>query len=221
MRKPIVWALAFVVLGTVLAACGTPPPLKSVKYLQDNSLLQQDPKGPRTFHGITVGQTTFTDAQSILKADTAFSNVQPQDKPPSAAFSTKDGEACCQLSANDSGIVNALLVKVTPSITAGDVIKTFGNPQYVNSVDYTDKEVAMALIYPDLGIVTWVSPGDATSKLDATSPVVMVLFLDPKDWHSVLDTATLQGWNGFLPYSTYKNATPVVTPRVTVTPGGQ
>jgi len=221
MRKILVWALAFVVLGTVLAACGTPPPLKSDKYLQDTSLLQQDPKGPRVFHGITVGQTTFTDAQSKLKADAAFSAFQSQDKPPSAAWSTKDGEACCQLSANDSGVVNALLIKVAPTMKAGDVIKAYGNPKYVNSVDYTDKEVAMALIYPDLGIVTWVSPGDANSKLDENSPVVMVLYLDPKDWPKVLDTAKLQGWNGFLPYATYKNATPVVTPRVTVTPNGQ
>src|SRR5579859_5168110 len=221
MKKTIVRALAFTLLTVLLASCGAPPPLKSDKYLSDTSLLNPDPscRGP-CFHGITLGKTTYTDALRKVKADTAFSNVQSQDSPPAANWSTKAGEACCQLSANDKGLVNALLVKVAPGMTAQDVIDKYGKPQYVNSVDYTDQEVAMALIFPDKGLVTWVSPGDPKSSLDGKSPVVMVLYLDPNDWKSVLDTATLQGWNGFLPYATYKNATPVVTPRITVTPGG-
>ena len=52
----------------------------------------------------------------------------------------------------------------------------------------------------------------------APDPVVVVLYLAPGDFPNLLATATLQGWNGFLPYKTYKDATPIVTPRVTVTP---
>src|SRR5260221_704753 len=98
MRKSSLLLTLFVVLSIVLAACGTPPPLRSDKYLADTSLLSQDPCAPPCFQGITAGKTTFTDALDIIKKNTtAFSNVQSQDKPPQAVWSTKDGETCCQI----------------------------------------------------------------------------------------------------------------------------
>jgi hypothetical protein len=50
--------------------------------------------------------------------------------------------------------------------------------------------------------------------------VVIVLYLnpEPKEFDKMLDTATLQAWNGYIPYKTYKAATPIVTPRVTAAP---
>ncbi len=222
MRKLLVKSLALVLVGLILVSCSPPPPLKSDKYLKDNSLLQPAPSGctEPCFHGITPGVTTFTDAVAKIKADTAFSDVQTQDKPPAASWSAADTkEACCQLSANpDTGLVNAILVKVAPKMFVKDVMDKYGDPKYVNAVDYSDSEVAVALIYPEKGVVTWINPGNKDSKVDSTSPVVMVLYIDPKDWSKVLDQATLQAWNGFLPYAQYKGATPVVTPRVTATP---
>ena len=219
MKKAIVLTLAFIIVGALLAGCGTPPPLKSDKYLNDTSLITQQPCGAPCFHDITVGQTTFTDALSKLRADSAFANIQSQDNPKAANWAAQGGDTCCQLSADqNTGIVNGLLLKVAPKMTAQQVVDKYGEPKYVSTVDYTDKEVAVALIFPEKGLVVWTSPGDANSSLQASSPVVLVVFLDPKDWDKVLDTATLQGWNGFQPYNTYKSATPVVTPRVTATP---
>jgi hypothetical protein len=218
MKKALTLTVAFVIVGGLLAGCGANPPLKSEKYLNDTSLIGEGPCTAPCFHDITVGQTNYTDAVAKLKADAAFANMQLQDKPAAASWSAKDGEPCCQMSANDSGVVNALLVKVAPNLTAQQVIDKYGQPTYVNSVDYSDKEVAIAMIFPEKGLVTWVAPGDANSTISANSPVVMALLLDPKEWQTVLDTATFQAWNGFLPYQTYKNATPVVTPRVTPTP---
>ncbi|MEP7286843.1 MAG: hypothetical protein ABI947_13870 [Chloroflexota bacterium] len=222
MKKILGLTVAFVIFGALLAGCGAPPPLKSDKYLKDTSLLSQDAScsGP-CFHGIIVGKTNFSDALTTIKADPTFDNVQSQDKsgdkPAGASWAAKDGDPCCQLSATLEGVVSAMLVKVAPTMTAQQVIDKFGQPKFVNPVDYTDKEVAVAMVYPEKGLVAWVTPGDSTSQLAANSPVVMVLFLDPNDWDKIKDTATLQGWNGFLPYQTYKNATPVVTPRITPT----
>src|SRR3954468_24096225 len=164
MKKTLVTTLAFIVIGGLLAGCGAPPPLKSDKYLKDTTVVDDSSCTTPCFHGITVGQTTYTDALAKVKADPMFANVQNQDKPPAASWSAKDGEACCQLSANpDTGVVNAMLVKLSPKLTAQQIIDKFGEPKYVNSVDYSDQEVAVAMIYPDKGLVTWVAPGDANS----------------------------------------------------------
>src|SRR5688572_17761603 len=78
----------------------TLPPLKSESYLEDMSLIEQEPCGPPCFQGITVGQTTFMDALSKVKGNKTFSHVQSQDHPPHAAWSTAGGVPCCQMSAD-------------------------------------------------------------------------------------------------------------------------
>jgi hypothetical protein len=215
--------VALVIFGLLVTACGAPPPLKSETYLDDTSLVTgPDTCAPPCFRGIVVGKTTFTDALSKVKADAGFASVQSQDKPPAAAWAAAGGDACCQMTANqDTGLIDAMLVKVKPRMTVAQVIGKYGKPGYTTVVDYTPEEVAIGLIFPKVGLVTWVTPGDANSTLKQSDPVVIVLYLDPKDFGKLLDTSTLLGWNGFLPYQTYKNATPVVTPRVTLTPSSQ
>ncbi len=223
MRKAFVPVIALVVLGLVLSACGTPPPLVSDKYLDDSTLVSppENCTAP-CFHGITIGQTTYTDAVSKIKADSAFSDVQSQDKPPAAQWKAAGGDACCQLSANqDSGLVDAILVKLKPKVTVQQVIDKYGKPDYVTYVDYSQQEVALGLVFSKIGLVTWVTPGDANSTLKQSDPVVVVLYTDPKDFSKILDTATFQGWNGYLSYQAYKSATPIVTPRITITPSAQ
>ncbi len=228
MRKTLTLTFGLVIVGVLTAACGAPPPLQSNTYLKDTSLIATaaaDSANPCTapcFHGITPGQTTYTDAIALIKKDAAFSNVQSQDtaKPPQASWSTAGGEACCQMTADDKGVVNALIAKVTPDMTLQQVIDKYGQPKYVFPVDYSDTEVAIATIYPDQGLVVWVSPGNANSKVAPDSKVVMVLFLDPKTWNDQLSMATLKGWNGFTDYSAYQTETPIVTPAITPTPGG-
>ncbi len=219
MRKPFVLIAALLAVSLLVSACSPPPPLKSDKYLNDDSLVSQNPCGPPCWHGITVGETTYTDALSKIKADPAFTNVQTQDKPPAAAWAPSGGDSCCQLSADEtSGLINGILLKVTPKMTVKQVIDKYGPPDYVSPVDYTPQEVALGLVFQKSSVVTWVTPGDPNSSLKETDPVVIVLYLNPKDFKNVLDLATFQAWNGYQPYQTYKNATPIVTPRVTVTP---
>src|SRR5262249_33308305 len=135
MRKLFVKSAALLLVGLILASCSPPPPLKSEKYLKDTSLLTPAPSGcaDPCFHGITPGVTTFTDAVAKIKADTAFSDVQTQDKPPAASWSAADTkEACCQLSANpETGLVNAVLVKVAPKMTVKDVMGKYEDPKFV------------------------------------------------------------------------------------------
>src|SRR5579864_3938971 len=163
IRKTSVLLVLLIVASLTLSACSPPPPLVSDKYLNDSSLISATPCGPPCFQNITIGQTTFSAAVTALKANTLFSNVQSQDSPPQADWATAGGEACCQLTADDKGVVNALLVKLSPGVTAKQVIDKYGPPTYVTGVDYSSTEVALALIFPKLGLIAWVTPGDATS----------------------------------------------------------
>src|SRR5262249_36830838 len=89
MKKASVLITAFCILAVFVAACGAPPPLKSDKYLNDTSLIATEDAecGSPCFHGIIPGKTTFADALSKVKADSAFTNVQSNDNPPSAGWS--------------------------------------------------------------------------------------------------------------------------------------
>ena len=218
MRKLFTLVIFATVLATVLSSCGAPPPLRSDKYLNDTSVLTQNPCAAPCFHDITPGKTTFSEAVSKLKEDKAFTNVQTKDKPSVATWDATGGDQCCQLSANDNGLVTAVVARVAPKMTLGDVIAKYGDPQYVSGVDYSDQESVLQIVFPEKGLVTLVVPGDAKSTLSATSPVVVLLLIDPNDWKTTLDMSTLQGWAGYQSYQTYKSATPIVTPRVTATP---
>src|SRR5262249_15210505 len=148
---------ALSILAIFAAACGTPPPLKSDKYLSDVSLVATEDAscGTPCFHGIIPGQTTYNDAVNKIKGDKAFTSVQTNDIAPSAGWSVAgSGEACCQLTADQTkGIVDAVVAKVTPNMTLQQVIDKYGQPQYTFPVDYTSDEVAIAVIYPDKGLV--------------------------------------------------------------------
>lgn len=225
MKKVFPLLAVFAIVGLFVSACGAPPPLKSDTYLNDASLVaatQDAACTPPCFHTITVGKTTYTDAVTKVKADTAFKDVQTNDNPPQAAWSGANGDVCCQMSADPAtGLINALLTKVKPVMTAKQVIDKYGKPDYTSPLDYSPDEVAVALIYTKLGLIAWVSPGKPDSTLSETTPVVAVLYFDPKDAKSIVETGTLNAWNGFQSYVSYKNATPIVTPKVTLTPGSQ
>jgi len=219
MRKPVSLILFLAALSVLVSACGTPPPLKSDKYLNDNSLISQDPCGPPCFRGITVGQTTYTDALTKIKGDTTFSGVQTDDNPPRAAWNTAAGEPCCQIVANkDTGLIDAIVLKLAPNTTVKQLVDKYKEPTYVTPVDYSADEAALALIWPDTGMVIWVLVGDPNASLDESDPVVAAIYLNPASFPDLVKTATLQGWNGYQSYSAYKTQTPVVTPAITVTP---
>jgi hypothetical protein len=217
MKKTLHLLVVFFALGLFVSACGTPPPLKSDKYLNDDSLISAAPCGPPCFRGITIGQTNFSDAVRMLKADPTFTDVKEQEKPAAAAWSPKDGEMCCQLTADEKGVVNSIVLKVSPKTTVKQVVDKLGPPEYVSSVDYTPQEVALGLVYRKAGLIIWVTPGDPNSTLDEQDPVVIVLYLDQTSFDTAISMATLQGWNGYQSYQTYKAATPIQTPRVTPT----
>jgi hypothetical protein len=220
MKRLFLPAVLFFV-GLLLAGCGSPPPLVSDRYLNDSSLITGNPCSAPCFQDITVGKTTFADALTLIRNNALFKDVQSQDNPPQAAWNAANGEQCCQMTANaQTGIVDALLIRVAPVMTVGEVIAKYGEPPYVSVLpqDYSETETALGLIYPEQGNVLWVMPGNAQSTLEATDPVVIVLYLNPAEFDRLLETAQLNGWLGYVSVAEYRAAPPILTPRVTPTP---
>jgi hypothetical protein len=212
---------ALLLFGALVAGCGAAPALVSEKYLNDRTFVSQEPCGPPCFQDIIVGETTFADALNKVRTNGIFTNVQSQDNPPQAAWATALGEACCQMTADPTtGVVDAILLRLAPVMTVGEVIEAYGEPQYVSVLreDYSAEETAIGLVYPTTGNVVWVMPGPATANLDENDPVVVLLYLNPTSFETLIATGELKAWEGYKPVADYKGAPLVVTPRVTVTP---
>jgi hypothetical protein len=224
IRRPLMGMAALLLLSVMLAGCaGAPAPLVSAKYLEETSLASGQPCSAPCFQGITLGETKFDEALKLVKENTLFTELQSQDSPPAAVWkAAKGGENCCQLTADpDSKIVNSIVVRLaSPGIDVAALIAKQGDPAYVVplSQEVSATETALGMVYPAVGLVAWAMPGDAASTLDATDPVVVAIYVDPKEMETFLASVPLQGWAGYKTYNEYRSATPIVTPRITVTP---
>lgn len=220
MRKLFLPVFALLVLGGLVAGCGSPAPLVSNDYLNDTSLIDADEtcQAP-CFMDIVPGTTTFADALAKLKSNSLFKDVQSQDSPPQAVWSTQGGTQCCNLSANEeTGLVEVMLIRTAPVMTLLDVIDKYGEPDYVVPQNYTEEEVALGLLYPDQGFLAYVMPGNASATVADANPVVIVLYFNPEQSQELVEGSTLFAWQGLAAFSAYQNATPVVTPLPTPTP---
>lgn len=220
--KRLLLPAVLIAVGLLLAACGgPPPPLRSDKYLNDRSLITDNPCAAPCFQNIVVGETTFTTALESVKANPLFKDVQSQDNPPQAGWAAVNGDPCCQMTGNaQTGKVDAMLIRVAPTMRIGEAIAKFGPPEYVSvgPQDYSAEEAVLAVLFPKQNVILYVVPGNPASDLDENDPVVAVIYVDPANFSTVVESATLWGWQGYRAYSDYKTATPIVTPRPTLTP---
>jgi hypothetical protein len=220
MRKLLLPVFALLAAGVLLAGCGTPPPLVSNDYLNDTSLVDSDDtcEAP-CYQDIVPGTTTFADAVGKLQNNSLFKDVQSQDSPPQAVWSTQGGTQCCNLAANpDTGLVEVVLIRTAPVMTLLEVIEKYGEPEYVVPQEYTPEEVALGLLYPEEGFLAYVTPGGTSASISDENPVVVVLYFNPDQSQELIDGATLFAWQGLAAFNAYQNATPIVTPKPTLTP---
>jgi len=206
----IILAIAFLTVTAPAArAQNDAPPLKSETFLADDSLLTETPCGPPCFDNITPGKTTLEQASVAAKADTRVTLSTPGN--PSLRFSTAAGVSVVDIFAVNN-VVDTITVRLAPKITTAQIIAKYGEPKYTFVSDYTAKEVAVGLIYSAKGVIVWVSSGDPASSLTPESPVVFATYFVPENFEKLVRNTPLSGWAGYVPYQTFRSATPARTP---------
>jgi hypothetical protein len=216
-------ALALVLL---VAACVPPLNLRNDKFLQDDSLLTNDPCEAPCWRGITPGVTEWSEALTILEDATDINDPQVQTGDDGilvgAQWQPVDGDACCQMISEQGEIVDLIVVWQKPDKTVGDLIEVRGEPTYVIGTPGDETQAIVSLFYPDNALIVIAFVAGANADLNAGSEVVGAYYLTPERMQLILDTSSLFAWDGYQPFSSYnaeaEGAEFAITPSVTLTP---
>lgn len=220
LRLLVPGLLALVLL---VAAC-SPPELRDPNMLQDTSLISGEPCEAPCWRGITPGETSWSDALTILEDDATIENLQTQtDDNTNAALATwnqKGGAECCQMFSDDGEVVSVLLLRVAPATTLGQVIEKYGEPVYVVGSKFTDDQAALNIIYPEQNMVIYVFAAGTTGALSESSEVFALLYVVPSQMELLIQTSELHTWSGYSSFEQYAdtNTEFEVTPAITLTP---
>ncbi|NJL56651.1 hypothetical protein HC928_16935 [bacterium] len=126
----------FLLFSTVVvAACAPAPELRNDNFLADTSFITGEPCGPPCWRGITVGETAWADALTIIEDDATLADLEERSADDStilgAIWGQAGGDGCCQMYSEDGEIVDVIILQTAPQATLGEVIDTHGDPAYL------------------------------------------------------------------------------------------
>jgi hypothetical protein len=210
-------------LAFLLVGCMPEPTLLSDLFLEDDSLLTGEPCEAPCWRGIVPGETTWTEAVAIVEVDEGLAGLDTNTEEEGVvqAVWQKSGadQFCCRIIADAEDVpVSYLFLALAPGIVVDDVLSQYGDPGYVTTFEFTDSEMVVQLLYTEIPMVVSVLVKSDNASLLANSAVVATLYMSTEEMSLILDTTELLAWEGYQAYSTYSQATPVVTPRITLTP---
>jgi predicted DsbA family dithiol-disulfide isomerase len=177
------------------------------ELLVDDSLINPEEgcEAP-CWRGITPGETTFEDAVDILSEqdDIAQLETQAEQNIEVAIFATaEDAPLCCQLLAEDDGIVSFLQLRTAPDVSLGELVEAIGEPAYVEGTPVTRSQLVFNLYYPEsLVLVVVFAPG-ADAALNDDSEIVGTVFVEPGLFSQVVESTDLYEWAGYLSLNEY------------------
>jgi hypothetical protein len=220
------FSLLLALLGVLLfvAACGPDPQVRNDRFLRDNSLITGEPCGPPCWRGITPGETSWGDALIALEDDSSITDLQTRTDDSTgsrgAAWAQVDGDGCCQMFSEEGARVDFLILQTAPTMRLGQVIDVHGEPDYlVGEVLPGDSEQGIfSLFYTDVPMLVYAFIAGEEGSLSASSEIVGYAYMTGELMEFLLETSSLHGWQGYLPYGDYVVSDFVVTPSVTVTP---
>lgn len=216
--------LGIALLALLLAGCAAPE-LRDNTLLQDNSLITQEPCGAPCWRGITPGETVWRDALTLVEDDSALRDLQIDQVEESDAVvaSFKGGESdqsCCQLLSRTGEQVDVIFLRVAPTMTLGEVIDTWGEPQYAVGSPFSDGQSIMNLIFPDVPMVVIAFVAGDNASVTASSEIIGVWYMTREDMDLLVGTTPLHFWNGYDTFQAYgaEEGTFDTTPSITLTP---
>lgn len=198
---PTIFQLRSLMEGAGEATIGPPPrSLINERFLDDESLISGDPCEPPCWRGIVPGETTLDEALAIAQS---LDGIVVQQGERDFRFGVTDGPACCQVSADESQIVTAIILQFAPGITLGDAIAKHGEPLFFRGQPYTEEEAILWFWYPDLHtMIQAVVPG-AAGSLQAESPLVAAYYLADIVMTEASQAEAFQPWRGYIAYAEY------------------
>jgi hypothetical protein len=220
--------LGIVTLAVLLAACAPPPELRDQSLLSDTSLLAstEEACSAPCWRGITPGETAWRDALTVIEDADDLENVQSQTDEAThavgAVWQPKGGTQCCQMVAEDGETVSVIFLRMKPDHTVSELIEAHGEPTYAIGTPLTDDQAIVNLVYPDVPMIVFAFAGGAEKgEISASSEIIGAFYTTPDEMDIFIQTNYLHDWEGFAPYSTYKNdegSDFEITPSVTITP---
>jgi hypothetical protein len=208
-------------LVLLVAAC-TPPNLRNEKFLHDDALFTADETcAAYCWHGITVGETNWADALTIIEDTPNFEKTQTQNEENDGpgigiVWKEKEGDECCQMVTTDGKIVTTIFLQLAPNHNLKELIDVRGEPQYAIGIPGNDDQALVSLYYPNQGILAFAFvAGAAQGKLSDTSEIVAAYILAPDIMETALTQSNLYSWKGYDTFAAYapdaENADFVIT----------
>lgn len=169
--------------------------------LNDNSVIMGDPCGSPCWQNITPGETTLSEARTIVE-QLATANIV-QEGANGFAFSMGTDTMCCQIASQDGVTVSMMFLQLAPNNTLGEAIIVHGEPDFVDGEPFNDSENIMILFYPELNAVIYTLVDGADGQLSVESPIVTVIYTADDLMTTVIESSPLDNWKGFLTYNEY------------------
>lgn len=222
MTSRLLFFMLLLALAVVVSACAPAPELRNENFLDDTSFVTGEPCGPPCWRGITVGETTWADALTIIEDDDTLVDLEERAADDSsilgAIWGQADGDGCCQMYSEDGEIVDVLILQTAPQATLGEVVEIHGEPAYLIGETLTDDQGVFSLFYPDLNMLIYTFVEGESGSLGPENEIIGFGYFSPDRMDLLLLTNDLHEWEGYQSYAAYMDSPFEVTPSVTLTP---
>jgi hypothetical protein len=194
--------------------------------LNDRSLVTGEPCAAPCWRGITPGETSWSDALTLLEDDATLEDPTIQTAEDSAAVAASFKEpggvdASGQIFSDDGEVVSLIFLRVAPDMTLDEVIDAHGEPVYAIGTPFSDDppQAIVNIVYPDTPMIVYVFVPGADGALDGTNEIVGVLYMRSQDMTDLIEASNLHTWQGMDTFAAYgPDAEFEVTPLPTLEP---
>jgi hypothetical protein len=195
----------FLFLTLIVAACTSAPApeLRNEAFMDDISLVSGDPCEAPCWQDLIPGETVWGVAQDFVKNNADYTIVQEvtasiRVREARIEFAIQDGPQCCRILSRDGEILSAIVLLLAPNMQLGDVIERYGEASYVSGAAVTNDQATIALVFPDIPMVTYVfAESLSESDVSAASTVIGIMYLAQSEMDTLLQSENFYNWEGY------------------------
>lgn len=200
------------IVALALAACGGEVNLLDETKLQDTSLLSGEPCEAPCWNGITPGETSYRDAEVILKSSgryriTEETEAEGDNPGRILVFAEGENQPCCQVISRDGETITSFLLQLAPAMRFGPVFDKFGEPQYVLGQQVSEEQAYAVFVYPDMPMVIYsYVEGGEQGAVSVENKIIGMMYAAESEMQDLLTCSSWHFWKGFVSLSSYADA---------------